>query len=246
MLLTDLRKRKWLRKFQISNFKLKEFRYYGALFYLRYVDATFHEAIGVFRQNALMKKVFAIFIGLLIHFSVLSQTITVTTWYVIPPTSGCNGIWAIDATAWPCFTAGCVYSAGSPTGCLSTIFPACDSIVGDTLYLPLCSLPCDIAASCGPGPVVVCGTPPPPVTTDIDKIKIQEIKTSFTDKILNIGNLNTDDFIEIYDISGRKTVSRKSSRTIETIDFNMLSKQIYILLVRNKSNEIVYRKKIAW
>lgn len=218
---------------------------YGALFNLRQVDATFHEVIGIFIQNEKMKKVFAIFIGLLIHFSVSSQTITVNTWYVIPPTSGCNGIWAIDATAWPCSTSGCIYAFPSPFGCTTSI-PTCDSIVADTLYIPLCSLPCNLVASCSPGPVVICGTPPPPVTTGINQTAINEIRTSFSNKVLSIENSNSFDLIELYDISGRKILSRKSSGSKEIVDFNSLSPQIYILILRNKSNEIVYRKKLAW
>ncbi len=79
------------------------------------------------------------------------------TWYVNAPTSGCNGIWAINTTLWPACTGGCTYAAASPSGCLTTVFPGCDSIVGDTLYLKICSLPCNIMANCGTSSAT-CGT----------------------------------------------------------------------------------------
>lgn len=191
-----------------------------------------------------MKKYSVILIGLIFAIKVYSQTITVTTWYVIPPTSGCNGIWAVDATAWPCFTGGCTYMFPSPFGCTPSI-PTCDSIVADTLYIPLCSLPCNLAASCSPGPVVICGTPPP-VTTAINQVYQQEIKTFFSDNTLNIENLNPNDIIEVYDISGRLIFGKKISETKEEVDFKSYSKQVYILLVKNNTNETVYRKKITW
>lgn len=192
-----------------------------------------------------MKKCFLLFAILIISARISSQTITATTWYVIPPTSGCNGIWAIDASAWPCFTSGCSYAAASPWGCLTTTFPVCDSIVADTLYLPLCSLPCNIAASCSPGPMVICGTPPP-VTTGVNQPFLEKIKASLTDGILNIENLNPNEIIEVYDVSGRQIIAKKNSGTKEEIDFTSLSRQVYILLVKNKTNETIYRKKIAW
>ena len=188
-----------------------------------------------------------LFTSLIITSAASSQTITATTFYVIPPTAGCNGIWAIDASAWPCGTLGCAYSAGYPMGCLTTIFPACDSIVADTLYLKLCSLPCNIVASCSSGLAVICGTPLP-ITTSITNQQSQpEIKTAFSDeKILFIENLNSDEVIELYDMTGRKIVSKRSSGTSENIDLNILSKQIYIILVKDKTSRVIYRKKIAW
>ena len=190
-----------------------------------------------------MKKFLVILIALFFATKIYSQTITVTTWYVVPPTSGCNGIWAIDATTWPCFTGGCTYMFPTPFGCTPSV-PTCDSIVADTLYIPLCSLPCYIAASCGPV-ALVCSILPP-VTTSINQTNQQEIKTIFSNNTLSIENLISDDFIEIYDVPGRLIISKKSSGTNEEIDFSLLSRQVYILLVKNKANETIYSKKIAW
>ena len=190
-----------------------------------------------------MKKYLLIIVGLLIHFSVSAQTITATTFYVTPPTTGCNGIWAIDATTWPC-SCTCTYSV-TPFGCLNSGWPACDSIYADTVYMKLCSVPCNIIAATFSGSVVICGTPPL-LTTGIIQQSVPEIKTDFnSERILTIQNLIASEIVEIYDITGRKIQTQKCFETSTQIDFNSFSRQIYVLIIRNKAHEIVFRKKIA-
>ena len=94
---------------------------------------------------------------------------TINTWYVNAPVSGCDGIWAINKNLWPC-AMGCTYAAASPMGCLTSFFPTCDSIIGDTLFLKLCSLPCNLVANCDTN-VAICGTGTPVNVTGIDEYK---------------------------------------------------------------------------
>ncbi len=56
------------------------------------------------------------------------------TYYLIPPTSGCNGIWAVQYPP-NCFA---TTSFISPFGC-ATI----NHFNGDTLFFDLCAIPCD-------------------------------------------------------------------------------------------------------
>lgn len=93
-----------------------------------------------------MKKHFSLYlISLVFMLPVKSQiTFTLNTYYVIPPTMGCNGIWAVEFhpncfAAWtivPCATMG--------------------SVDGDTLFLQLCSIPCEFEIINDSGNV--CGT----------------------------------------------------------------------------------------
>jgi hypothetical protein len=75
---------------------------------------------------------------------------TITTYYIIPPVSGCDGVWAINATQASC---GQQYIF-APTFCASF-----SGQVADTLYLALCSQPCSLVVNGPNGPCGFCGTP---------------------------------------------------------------------------------------
>ncbi|MCU0434876.1 MAG: T9SS type A sorting domain-containing protein [Bacteroidia bacterium] len=76
---------------------------------------------------------------------------TITTYYVIPPTSGCNGVWAIDAIQLAC---GQQYLF-TPSGC-ANFSP---TVVADTAYFQLCSIPCSLTVIGLNGICGICGTP---------------------------------------------------------------------------------------
>ena len=68
------------------------------------------------------------------------------TYYVIPPTSGCNGVWAMQNIP------GCSIVAMNP--CWSGSY-----VIGDTLFVNLCSLPCyynSMTMSGGMCPAQIC------------------------------------------------------------------------------------------
>ncbi|MCA6363799.1 MAG: T9SS type A sorting domain-containing protein [Bacteroidetes bacterium] len=75
---------------------------------------------------------------------------TITTYYIIPPVSGCDGVWAIDANQVLC---GQTYIF-TPTLCASF-----SGQVADTMYLALCSQPCSLMVMGPNGPCGFCGTP---------------------------------------------------------------------------------------
>lgn len=92
------------------------------------------------------------FIGLLS--ASFSQT-NINTWYVIPPTSGCNGVWAIDYTQWVlCQGGGPAQYSAAPLGCIPYTGW---TYAGDTTFIPLCSLPCNLTIIDGDGNVCGCG-----------------------------------------------------------------------------------------
>jgi hypothetical protein len=81
---------------------------------------------------------------------------TSNVFYVIPPTSGCNGIWAVDHTLFP----GC----SDPTVSFSTCWDhsaGFGTVQGDTLFIALCSIPCEIVAFCTGGSMAIIRTGTP-------------------------------------------------------------------------------------
>lgn len=86
-----------------------------------------------------MKKTLlsAVILLLLFCAKINAQT-TITTWYIIPPTSGCNGVWAVDLSQATC---GVTYNY-SPVMCAQWG----GTTVADTLFIPLCSMPCTLTA----------------------------------------------------------------------------------------------------
>src|SRR5436190_358293 len=59
------------------------------------------------------------------------------TYYVVPPTAGCNGIWAVNWFSLECGSAPYTYTM-EPMGCLQVNW----TYSGDTAFFPLCTLPC--------------------------------------------------------------------------------------------------------
>jgi hypothetical protein len=89
-----------------------------------------------------MKKLILLFFIFLLRQNVASSQIiySANTYYVIPPTSGCDGVWAIEDPSLSCY--GPFVYWYDPNTCWT--FSHND---GDTLFLNLCSLPCNFAAA---------------------------------------------------------------------------------------------------
>lgn len=85
----------------------------------------------------------------------LTAQTTITTWYVIPPTSGCNGVWAVDASqvATDCGSGPFMYNM-NPPGCVNLSGPT----VADTTYWQLCAFPCNLTIVDSQGMTCICGT----------------------------------------------------------------------------------------
>lgn len=96
-----------------------------------------------------MKKSLTIAIIILTSMTANAQyTYSPNTYYLIPPTNGCNGVWAIEYTV-QCQTL-------NWTGC-----PSCfqnDHVQGDTLFLKLCCIPCTITGTTMNGDVCLQAT----------------------------------------------------------------------------------------
>jgi hypothetical protein len=90
---------------------------------------------------------------LLLFCAKINAQTTVSTWYIIPPTSGCNGVWAVDALTYGPCSFGAQYTM-NPMGCVQLGGPT----VADTTYLTLCAFPCDLYFVNSQGGACICGT----------------------------------------------------------------------------------------
>lgn len=101
----------------------------------------------------------------------ISAQITVPTWYIIPPTSGCNGVWAVDASIYG--SCGNVTSyIMNPMGCVQMT----NNTVVDTTYWTLCSFPCDLTMMGPSGIACICGTG---TITDVEPTSAEHIITAY-------------------------------------------------------------------
>ncbi len=145
----------------------------------------------------------------------LSAQTTIPTWYIIPPTSGCNGVWAVDASVYGSCGAVSSYIM-NPIGCVQLT----SNTVADTTYWALCSFPCDLTMMGPNGIACICGTG---TTTDVAQTSSEKIITAYpnpstTNNGWNIvlrepGNSVT---INIYNTTGQ-LVSVQSSENTEQI-----------------------------
>lgn len=92
-------------------------------------------------------KQLVLFLLLSLSVSVNAQTV-LTTYYIIPPVNGCDGVWAIEPPN------GSSYNF-TPLGCGQF---SGFSANNDTLYIQLCSIPCNLTVTDPNGNIAVCST----------------------------------------------------------------------------------------
>ena len=167
---------------------------------------------------------------LLVLCTKLSAQTTITTWYVIPPTNGCNGVWAVDASQLGsgCGTGPFTYQM-NPMGCVQLAGPT----VADTTFLPLCAFPCDFTMIDAQGTVCICGTG---TSVGEEENSVERITTSYpnpstSENGWNIlldspGNAVT---VNIYNAFGQlvSTQSSDNAEQIFHVDTSMLTAGTY-------------------
>lgn len=154
-----------------------------------------------------------------------SQTI-VNTYYVIPPTSGCNGVWAMQNFHLYC--QGVVNAGIDPWECTDI---TSGTIVGDTLFLELCSLPCQMHITTDSGMVCICGTflqNEISVNTLNEKIQLMSYNYEWNIK----ADLNTSSTVEIFDLVGKKVFEGNFLKEI-FVSKNNFQAGVYVIKVSN-------------
>ena len=155
------------------------------------------------------------------------------TYYLIPPSSpdSCDGVWAIKDTL----------------QCYTWVIDPCYKINHynyDTLFLDLCSIPCEFIASTIDGRLCaheICSN-----STSINSPSKKELLNFRQDEnsITITNSRGLFDEIVVFSITGQKIFSKKNPDNNCTIDSNYLPAGLYILCGL-KSGEIIARQKFS-
>jgi len=156
------------------------------------------------------------------------------TYYLIPPTLGCNGIWAVQ------YPQNCIASNSiiSPFGC-ATI----NHFNGDTLFFDLCSIPCEYLVVNDSGTVCMICLVFQQTTNVIESPATVENVTvypnPFNDKIEVANENNIQSEIILFDITSRKILQQKFTNSV-SLNTEQLAKGLYLYEVRDKNG--LYKK----
>ena len=190
-----------------------------------------------------MKKFLLIFSCLFPILTFSQFTYTPNTVYIIPPTSGCNGEWAVIDSV---FTSGLcnnpAYST-NPWGCATV-----NHRNGDTLFLDLCAIPCEfIEVSSGGSICFIC-------SLDFSTTEINDTPLSIREHIIypnpnngsfRIEHLSSEDYtLYIRTISGQLVHQQLINNSSSNIAVNNLKKGVYLISIRNQQDEMILRTKM--
>ncbi|MEO8068764.1 MAG: hypothetical protein ABI599_13800 [Flavobacteriales bacterium] len=95
----------------------------------------------------------------------------VFTYYSVPPTNGCDGVWAVQVFSFLCGPAPYVFVT-TPNGCMLETGWTNDQ---DTLFLPLCAFPCQVDVQAADGNSCSGTTAPSAVGETINDMRLQLI-----------------------------------------------------------------------
>lgn len=168
---------------------------------------------------------------------------TLTTYYVVPPTSGCNGSWAFGPfSALYADCTGPYTYVFDPFTCvdMSWGFPPFQ-VSGDTMYAGLCSLPCTfqmyadtglcMQLICGPIPLSIEGHPQ---RGSMGVIVPNLISAADPDMEVLITEAHRA-MATVLDASGKALLTHVLGEGSNTIDLRALSIGHYVLLLADES-----------
>ncbi len=182
-----------------------------------------------------MKNILTIAILLVTSITANAQyTYSPNTYYLIPPTNGCNGVWAIKDTV----------------ACSLFIMDPCwqfDHINGDTMFLQLCYIPCSFYATANNGYPCVQAICEPISTSITEYYKTKELEIIWQDNNTFIlkNAFEIFDKVSIISVTGQVILERTNKNEKEDITFNInnLPDGLYVIMAF-KNGGIVNTKKI--
>jgi Secretion system C-terminal sorting domain len=190
-------------------------------------------------------KQLVLFLLLSLSVKLNAQTV-LTTYYIIPPVNGCDGVWAINADSLLCNPP--IFITYAPFGCSQGYN---FSPTYDTLYVQLCSLPCDIlimdsnvgpCASASTGTITnVSAVKPDVFTTYPNPVKSADFWTI----ILNESSAAVQ--TEIISLTGQRVFST-TQQTLNgrvEIDTSQLSAGTYIISIIVNGGTPVVQKLVV-
>ncbi|MBP6391095.1 MAG: T9SS type A sorting domain-containing protein [Flavobacteriales bacterium] len=162
---------------------------------------------------------------------------TLTTYYTIPPTNGCDGLWAFGPASAMYDTCPAPYMyALDPSGCAESPWGWPPFWVsGDTAYSNLCSTPCDFQVWSGNGlcQQLICGLGPtalPSAGRPAGSIVSWPNPLRNEDGVLNLDLHGTQvNSVQILDLSGRTLRTARVKPTLMQLDLHGLPAGTYLL-----------------
>ncbi|MFN8712490.1 MAG: T9SS type A sorting domain-containing protein [Bacteroidota bacterium] len=184
-------------------------------------------------------KQLVLFLLLSLSVKLNAQTV-LTTYYIIPPVNGCDGVWAIQ----PASASTYIFT---PSGCGQFLGFSANN---DTQYIQLCSIPCTVTMTDPSGNIAICSTgtvtdviseQPGVFTTYPNPVKATEVWTV----VLNepIAEVQT----EIISLTGQRVFS-DTQQTLNgkvEIDTSQLSAGTYITSITVNGGTPVVQKLVV-
>jgi hypothetical protein len=174
----------------------------------------------------------------------LSQYVyTPNTVYIIPPTSGCNGEWAVIDSAFASGLCNNPTYSTYPWGCATV-----NHRNGDTLFLDLCAIPCEFKELSADGSIcMLCSIGLSTAGNTVTPLSIREhsIYPNPNDGNFRIEHLSSEDHtLYIRTISGQLVHQQLINNSSSSIAVNNLKKGVYLISMRNEQDEMILRTKI--
>lgn len=190
-----------------------------------------------------MKTFFTLLLAVMAGITLRAQ-IVLTTYYVIPPTNGCNGVWAMGPVSSGCFLPGTTYSFVG-----NCVMPGSATISGDTILMPVCFIPCNLTTSnSSSGTYCVCDL----LSLDAGSTSASAQQTIFTSwpnpansNTLNLKStipLQTD--VSLIDATGRTVLQQHFERLddVETLEISCVPAGVYFLKFETPGGRPVYQR----
>ena len=192
-------------------------------------------------------RTLAVFLSLVAFTCHASAQTTLTTYYVIPPSNGCDGIWAFGpySSLWNSCSGPYMWLF-DPVGCVDSGLgqPVPLNVVGDTVIMDLCSQPCDFLfyADTGLCAVCICG---PLIATKVPARVGQgsgcnapnPVLSSAPVLVLNTVNTGTH-YVQMLDLSGRSLLVRTVNGGRSELDLSGIPPGGYLLLIRDGAGHL--------
>lgn len=181
-----------------------------------------------------------------------SAQTTLTTYYVIPPSNGCDGVWAFGpySALWSACSGPYTWTF-DPFDCVDGSQwgqPVPLNVVGDTIIMDLCSQPCDflfyadtgLCAVCYGGPLIPTGLPGQEADPSIS-IGPNPLPVGSPLLTLNT-NATSAQHVQVLDLDGRSLLRTTISGGRSRLDLSGLPVGGYLLLVQDESGKMIAQR----
>lgn len=193
-------------------------------------------------------RTLAAFLSLVGCINNASAQTTLTTYYVIPPTNGCDGIWAFGpySSLWNSCSGPYMWLF-DPVGCVDGSQwgqPVPLNVVGDTIIMDLCSQPCDflfysdtgLCMVCFCGPLIPTRIPGPEVESSFS-ISPNPVPFSSPVLVLNTGRTGPH-YAQVLDLAGRSLLMRSVNGGRSELDLGGIPMGSYLLILRDDAGHM--------